>query len=101
LATWRVEAEVVRCPLAVDQYLRVAGAQATQLDRSALAAAAIDRHPVYTSQRIQDRAVAVAREFVALDDDAGRGIVATRIVAGSAAPDVHLRDARLGLSSRR
>ena len=89
----RIEREARRHPLAVEQDLRVAAAEAAQADRAAAPGPALDRDAGQALQDVAERRVAEAIDLLAADDDLGGGRLAPLLhVVGAAAGDLHRRE---------
>ena len=92
-----VEGEAGRGPFAVHEDLGIAAAQAAHPDLGAAPGARGDRHARDALEDVGHGGIAIADDLVALDDDAGRGVVAAGIVARSLHLDLLDGPVRAGL----
>ncbi|MFO1267463.1 MAG: hypothetical protein U1F67_12195 [Rubrivivax sp.] len=102
LGRQRVEAEARRQPLAVDEQLRVAAAQAAQPRRAAAPRRAGRGDAGQAAQHLGDAGVAELVDLLAADDDARGGAAPARFDVGiAAAADLDARAARRRSRGRR
>ncbi len=98
LRAQRIDRKARRHAVAVEQDLRVAGAQAAKADLPAAARRAAERDAGQALQDLAERGVALALDLVAADDDLRRGRLAALLgVAAAAAGDFDAL--RVGLPS--